>query len=166
MPSELPAPPRPRLIDVSCWLWLGAGVVGVITTIATLRYFGELKTLVLTIIEQRYPLETPATREKVAGATVATLIGAGALIALLQTTLALTMRSGRGWARFALVGLTILGALYSVRVFGTAPPVIRAGLLSAVALMVIASTPMFLPGNRPWFAHRGVARSTGADNRG
>jgi hypothetical protein len=164
MPSELPTPPRPKLIDLSFWLWLGAGVVGVITAIVTLRHFGELKAVVLAIVEQQYPLETSATREKVAGATVATLIGAGALITLLQATLALTMRSGRGWARLPLIGLTILGALYSVKVFAEAPPITQAGLLGTVALTVIASAPMFLPANRPWFAHRRMARSIGADH--
>ncbi|MGH3821505.1 MAG: hypothetical protein ACRDRA_01460 [Pseudonocardiaceae bacterium] len=165
MPSELPAPPRPRLIDLSYWLWFGACVVGVITAIATLRYFGELKALVLLTLEREHPLETLATRERVAMATVATLIGAGALIALVQTTLAFTMRSGRGWARFPLVGLTLLSALYSVKVFGEAPPITQAGLLASTALMVIASVPTCLPGTRTWFAHRRMARSIGADNR-
>lgn len=164
LPSEVPAPPRPRLIDLSYWLWLGAGVVGVVTAVATLRHFGELKTLVLAIVDQQYPLETPGTREKVAGATVVTLIGAGAMIALLQTMLAVTMRSGRGWARFVMIGLTVLGALYGVAVFGAAPPTIRFGLLGTIALMVIASVLMVLPGNRAWFDHRRVARSIGADN--
>lgn len=166
MPSELPAPPRPRLIDLSYWLWLAAGVVGIITAIATLRYFGELKAVVLAIVEQQYPLETPPTREKVAGAAVATLIGAGALIALVQMTLAVTMRSGRGWARFALIGFTVCGALYGVAVFGASPSITRAGLLATAALIVIASAPMFLPGNRSWFAHRRAARSTDSDNSG
>lgn len=166
MPSELPAPPRPRLVDLSHWLWLAAGVVGMITAIATLRYFGELKGVVLTILEQQYPLETPPTRDKVAGATVATLIGAGALIALIQMALAFTMRSGRGWARFALIAFTVCAALYGFKVFGAAPPITRAGLLATAALMVIASAPMFLPGNRPWFAHRRLARSIGTDNSG
>lgn len=158
-------PPRPRLIDLSSWLWLAAGLVGLVTAIATLRHFGELEALVLAFMEQHYPLETPATREKVALAAVATLIGGGALIALLQMTLALTMRSGRGWARFALIGLTMCGALY-VRVFGAAPAITQAGLLATAALIVIASTPMFLTGNRSWFAHRRLVRSIGSDNGG
>jgi hypothetical protein len=166
MPSELPAPPRPRLIDISHWLWLGAGLVGVITVIATLRHFGELNALVLGIIEQQYPLETPATREKAAEATVLTLIGAGALISLLQITLAVTMRSGRGWARFGLLGLVILGAIYEVAVFSAVPPITRVGLLANATLMVIAVVPTFLPGNRAWFAHQRLARSIGADNSG
>lgn len=161
MPSEHPTAPRPRVIDLSYWLWFGACVIGMITTVATLRYFGELQALVLAIVEQQYPLETAATREKAAWATVATLIGAGALIPLVQLMLALAMRSGRGWARFALVGLTVLGALYGVAVFGAAPTISRAGLLASITVMVIASVPMLLPATRPWFAHRRVARSRG-----
>jgi uncharacterized membrane protein len=161
MPSEQPAPARPRAVDLSYWLWFGACVFGMITTVATLRYFGELQTIVLTIIEQQYPLETAVTREKAAWATVATLIGAGALIILVQLLLALAMRSGRGWARFTLVGFTVLGALYGVVVLGAAPTISRAGLLASIAMMVIASVPMFLPATRPWFARRRIARSRG-----
>lgn len=165
MPSEHPAPSRPRVVDLSYWLWFGACVIGMITTVATLRYFSELQTLVLAIIERQYPLETPATREKAAWATVATLIGAGALITLIQLMLALAMRSGRGWARFALIGLTVLGALYGVTVFGAAPTISRAGLLASTAVMAVASVPMLLPGTRPWFAHRLVDRSSGYDSQ-
>lgn len=161
MPSEQFAPARPRAVELSYWLWFGACVLGMITTVATLRYFSELQTLVLVIVEQQYPLETAATREKAAWATVATVIGAGALIILVQLLLALAMRSGRGWARFALVGFIVLGALYGVAVLGAAPAISRAGLLASTAMMVIASVPMFLPGTRPWFAHRRVARSRG-----
>ncbi len=164
MPSEHPAAARPRVVDVSYWLWFGACVIGMITTVATLRHFSELQTLVLAIVDQQYPLETPATREKAAWATVATLIGAGALIALVQLMLAVAMRSGRGWARYALVGLTVLGALYGVAVLDAAPTISRAGLLASISAMVIASVPMFLPATRPWFAHRRLARSSGYDD--
>jgi hypothetical protein len=154
MPSEVPVPPRPRVIELSYWLWVGACLLGVITVIVTLRFFGELKAVVLAIVDRQDPLETSATRDKVAGATVATLIGAGALLAVVQMAFAVTMRSGRGWARFALVGLTILGGLYSVAVFDAAPAISRAGILGSGALMVIALVPMFFPGARRWFADR------------
>jgi len=146
--------PRPRAVELSYWLWVGACLVGVLTAIVTLRFFGELKAVVLAIVDRQDPLETSATQEKVAGATVATLIGAGALLAVVQMAFAVTMRTGRGWARFALVGLTILGVLYSVAVFDAAPAVSRAGILGSGALMVIALLPMFLPGARRWFADR------------
>ena len=125
-----------------------------ITVVVTLRSFGDLKALVLAIVEHQYPLETPTTREKVARAAVATLIGAGALIVLVQLAFAFMMRSGRGWARFTLVGFTILAALYSYVVFDTASTIYRAGMLASTALMVIAWVPMFLPDTRTWFANR------------
>jgi hypothetical protein len=161
MPSELAARPRPRAIDVSYWLWLGACLVGVITAAATLRYFGELQAAVLSIVERQFPGETPATREEVATAALATLIGSGVLVILAQTAFAMAMHSGRGWARFALILPTLLGALYSVAMFGTAPTMTKAGLLTTTALMVIATVPMFLPGTRAWFAQRRLARSSG-----
>jgi hypothetical protein len=160
-PSELAARSRPRAIDVSYWLWLVACLVGVITAAATLRYFGELQAAVLSIVEQQFPGETPATRENVATATLATLIGAGVLVVLVQMAFAMAMHSGRGWARFALVLPTLLGALYSVAVFGTAPMLTRAGLLATIALTISAVVAMFLPGARAWFARRRLARSGG-----
>jgi uncharacterized membrane protein len=161
MPSELAARPRPRAIDVSYWLWLGACLVGVITAAATLRYFGELQAAVLSLVEQQFPRETPGTRENVATATLATLIGAGVLVVLVQMAFAMAMHSGRGWARFALILPALLVALYSVAVFGTAPMMTKVGLLTTIALMVTAAVPMFLPGARAWFAQQGLARSGG-----
>ncbi|MGH3786284.1 MAG: hypothetical protein ACRDRG_06945 [Pseudonocardiaceae bacterium] len=153
-PSALAARPRPGVIDVSYWLWIGACLVGVITAAATLRYFGELQAAVLPIVEQQFPDETPAKREQVATATLATLIGAGVVLVLVQMTLAIAMRSGRGWTRFALVGLTLLGALYSVAVSGAVPITTKTGLLITIALMLIATVPPFLPHARPWFDSR------------
>ncbi|MGH3751531.1 MAG: hypothetical protein ACRDRP_02350 [Pseudonocardiaceae bacterium] len=161
LPSELAALPRPRIIGVSYWLWLGACLVGVLTAAATLRYFGELQAVVSSIAERQFPNETPAAREAAAAAAVAILIGAGVAVLLIQLGFAIAMRSGRGWARFALVPLTLFGVLYSVEVFGTAPVVSRAGLLTTTVLMVIAAVPMFLPGARTWFAQRRRARSGG-----
>ena len=161
MPSQLAARPRPRAIDVSYWLWLTACLVGVITAAATLRYFGELQAAILSIVEQQFPGETPGTRENVATATLATLIGAGVVVVLIQMAFAMAMHSGRGWARFALILPALLGALYSIAVFGTAPMMTRAGLLATTALMIIAVVPMFLPGARAWFAQQRLARSGG-----
>lgn len=159
MPSELAARPRPRAIDLSYWMWLAACLVGVITAAATLRYFGELQAAILSIVEQQFPRETPGTRENVATATLAILIGTGVVVVLVQMAFAMAMHSGRGWARFALGLPTLLVALYSVAVFGIVPMMTRAGLLTTAALMVIAAVPMFLPGARAWFAQQHLARS-------
>jgi uncharacterized membrane protein len=156
MRSEPPA--RPRIIDVACWMWFAACLVGIITAAATLRYFGELHTMMLSIVNRQFPQETPATRDRAATATVATLIGAGVLISLIQLASAVAMRSGRSWARFALVGLSIVGALYAAAVFGSAPSISRVGLLASLALMVVAAVPTFLPGARKWFAQQHIVR--------
>jgi hypothetical protein len=161
MPSELAARPRPRAIDGSYWLWLTACLVGVITAAATLRYFGELQAAILSIVEQQFPLETPGTHENVATATLAILIGAGVVVVLVQMAFAMAMHSGRGWARFALILPALLVALYSVAVFGIAPTMTKAGLLTTAAMMVSAAVPMFLPGARAWFAQQRLARSGG-----
>ncbi len=162
MPSELAARPRPRAIDVSYWLWLAACLVGVITAAATLRYFGELQAAILSIVEQQFPRETPGTRENVATATLAVLIGAGVVVVLVQMASAMAMHSGRGWARFALILPALLCALYSIAlVFSTAPTMTKAGLLTTTALMIFAVVPMFLPGARAWFAQQRLARSGG-----
>lgn len=156
MRSDRPAPPR--VVHVACWLWFAAGLAGIITAAATLRYFGELHAMMLSIVDRQFPQETPVTRDRAATATVATLIGAGVLISLIQLAFAVAMRSGRSWARFALVGLSIVGALYCAAVFGPAPQLSRFGLLATIALMVIAAVPMFLPGSQRWFAQQHIAR--------
>ncbi|MGH3873179.1 MAG: hypothetical protein ACRDSR_17000 [Pseudonocardiaceae bacterium] len=161
LPSEVGAHPRPRAVDVSYWLWLAACLVGVITAAVTLPYFGQFQDAVLSIVEQRFPGETPATRENTAVATVATLIGAGVALILAQMALAMAMHSGRGWARFALVLPAALSTLYSAAVFVNAPTMTRAGLLATIVLMIVATVPMFLPGSRAWFAQQRMARSGG-----
>lgn len=152
---------RPRVVHVSFWLWIGACVIGLITALVTLRYFSEFRATILAMVERQFPQETPATRDKAAIATVATLIGAGVLIILVQTALAVAMRSGRSWTRFALAGMSLFGALYSVAVFGGAPLISRVGLLASIALMVSAMVLMFLPAARTWFAYRRSVWSDG-----
>ncbi len=154
-PSEVAARPRPRVIDVSYWLWLAACLVGVITAAATLRYYGELQAAVLSMVDRQFPAETPAMREEVATVALAILIGGGVVLILVQMALAIVMRSGRGWARFALIVPTLVGALYSVAVFGTAPMTTRVGLLTTTTVMLIAAVLMFLTNARSWFDHRG-----------
>ncbi|MGH3766945.1 MAG: hypothetical protein ACRDS0_04400 [Pseudonocardiaceae bacterium] len=149
---EPSAPPRD--VHIAYWLWFATCLFGVITAATTLRYFGELHTMILSIVNRQFPQETPVTRDRAATATLATLIGAGVLISLIQFAFAVAMRSGRGWARFALVGLSVLGALYGTAVFGSAPSISRVGLLASIALMVISVVPMFLPGARTWFAQQ------------
>lgn len=163
-PSQIAVQPRPRVVDVSYWLWLGACLVGVISVAATLIYFGKLQADMLSMVEQRFPRETPVKREEVATLAVAILIGAGVLVVLVQMTLAIVLHSGRGWARFALVVSGLLGTLYGVAVIGAAPVFTKAGLLAAVALMVIAAVLMFLPGARAWFAQRRLAQSVSQDH--
>ncbi len=163
MPSELAALPRPRIIDLSYWLWLVACLVGVITAAATLRYFGDLQDAMFSIVERQFPDEARATNAEVATAAVAILIGAGVLVILVQMAMAMAMHSGRGWARFALILPALLGVLYSITVFGTAPAMTKVGLLAATVLMVIAVIPMFLPGARAWFAQRRLTRSASYD---
>lgn len=131
--------------------------MGVLTAAATAVYFGELQAEMLQIVERDFPLETPTTRSEVATAAVATLIGAGVLLVLAQMIFAIVMHSGRGWARYVLVLLTLLGALYSITVFGAAPMVTKVGLLAITALMITAVVPMFLR-TGAWFAQQRLAR--------
>ncbi|MGH3908647.1 MAG: hypothetical protein ACRDTE_31360 [Pseudonocardiaceae bacterium] len=160
-PSETAAQPRPHVIDVSYWLWLGACLLGMITAAAALVSFGRLEADMLALVERQFPGETPAMRAEVATAAVAIVIGAGVLVVLAQTAFAIVMHSGRGWARFALVLLALVGALYGAVIFGAAPTAAKAGLSATTVLMVIAALLMFLPAVRPWFAQRRLARSGG-----
>ena len=163
MPSELAALPRPRIIDLSYWLWLLACLVGVITAAATLRYFGDLQDAMFSIVGRQFPGEARATHAEVATAAVAILIGAGVVVILVQMGLAMAMHSGRGWARFALILPAGLGVIYSVAMFGTAPAMTKAGLVATTVLMIIAVVPMFLPDARAWFAQRRLTRSDSYD---
>ncbi|MGH3942042.1 MAG: hypothetical protein ACRDTG_26150 [Pseudonocardiaceae bacterium] len=163
-PSQLAALPRPRVIDVSYWLWLGACLVGVITVAVTLIYFGELQADMLSLVEQQFPDESAGNRDQVATTAVAVLIGTGVLIVLIQMALAIVLHSGRGWARFALVVVGLLGTLYGIAVVGATPVVTKAGLLATVVLMVIAMVLMFLPGARAWFRQRRLAQSANYDH--
>jgi hypothetical protein len=159
MPSELAALPRPRIIDFSYWLWLLACLVGVITAAATLRYFDDLHDALMSIAERQFPGEARATYAEVATATLATLIGAGVVVILVQMALAMAMHSGRGWARFALIVPAGLGVIYSLAVFGTAPAMTKAGLVATTVLVIVAVIPMFLPHARAWFEQRRITRS-------
>lgn len=158
-PWQATAPPRPRGIAVSCGVWLGACVLGMITVAVTLIQFDRLQVDMLSVVARRFPNESLATRDSVATAAVSVLIAVGVLVILLQLGLAIAMRSGRGWTRFALVLFALVGIGYTVAIFSAVPEVTRAGLLVTSALMVVATVPMFLRDAQKWFAYRGLVRS-------
>lgn len=163
-PSQTAMLARPRVIGVSYWLWLAACLLGVITVAVTLSYFDQLQADIVSMVEREFPNETPAKREEVATAAVAIVIGAGVLIVLAQTAFAVGMHSGRGWTRYPLILLTLIGVAYNVILIGAVPTVTQAGLLAGTALMVIAVVLMFLPHTRAWFAQRQLARSGGYES--
>jgi hypothetical protein len=131
-----------------------------------LTQFDRMHAVFVGVARNQAPEANPATLNHVANVSIAVLIGVGALLALLQLALAAAMQAGRGWARFALIALTVLTTLYSVvllsgvteKALAGVLAVTRAALLLYVTLTLVASVLMFLAGGRAWFRRRKLNR--------
>lgn len=133
-------------------LWLAAVAVAIVTAGLALLNFDQLHGQLLADVARQFPDELPATRERVAAATLLVLIGSGVLIAILQAGFALAMRLRRRFVRPALVPLWLLGAVHALFVLGTVTSPVLLGLPVAVGLSAIAAVLMFLPASNAWMA--------------
>jgi len=145
------APPRPRAVAVSYWCWLTACLVGTTTAAVTVLSFDQLQAGLLTMVEREFPNEATATRDEVATAALAILIGFGVTVVLAQMMVAILMHAGRRGARPALVLLAVIGGVYVVGVLGAVPLATKVGLLITAGLMAVAAILMFVPGVGRWF---------------
>ncbi|MGH3428205.1 MAG: hypothetical protein ACRDQZ_11685, partial [Mycobacteriales bacterium] len=148
------------------WVWASATLAAGFAAAAALTQFDRMHAVFVSVARNQAPKADPAVLNHVANVSITVLIGVGALLALLQLALATAMQSGRGWARFVLIILTVLTTLYSVvllsgvteKALGGALTVTRAALLLYVALTLTATVLMFLASDRAWFRRRKLGR--------
>lgn len=157
--SAMQAMRRPLPVAVSFWTWFLASLVALATAVAALTAFDRMKAEIIELARQQDASVEQATLDQVALAAIAVLVGAGALIALLQLGAAALMHTGRHWARIVLLPVGAVGVIYGLVLFGgVSPPalgsvydLVRVGLIVYVILAIVAAVVMFLSGARPWF---------------
>ena len=84
--------------------------------------------------------------EQVVHLSVLVIVAGGVLFGVVGGLLALRLRAGRRWARLALTVVAVLVVAYGVLVFGATGWLV----LAYVALVVVATVFMYLPGGGRW----------------
>ncbi len=164
------APPLAALREQSCpgvviasfWVWAIATLAALLTAVITLTQFDRMHTALVHVARQHNKAAESAALDRAATVSIAVLISAGVLLALLQLALAAAMRSGRNWARIMLVVLVVASAFYCLLLFsgvnttalGSISTWARAGLLLYIGLGCVAIVLMFFRGAQPWFRRR------------
>lgn len=138
--------PRPRVVTVSCWLWLLAAVLAVVTVALTVGRLDEVRAELGQAVRDSDSSATSDRVEQVVDLSVLVIVVGGALFGVLGALLALRLRAGRRWARLALTIVAVLAVAYGVLVFGATGWLV----LVYLALVVIATVLMYLPTGARW----------------
>ncbi|MGW4210081.1 hypothetical protein ACWEIJ_18980 [Lentzea sp. NPDC004789] len=133
------------------WLWITVAVVQLTSSVLALTEARELVADLTAQVAQGFPAEAAVTRERVAVAVLALLIGAGVLLALLELGCAIALHRGQRWARVVLVLLAGAVVVHAVIAVGGLRSVFLVGLVVAGAIAVVAVVVSFLPAARVWF---------------
>jgi hypothetical protein len=130
--------PMPTELKVSYWIWLIGGLLGLLGGVIGL--FGSF-----VLIAFAPPI----------GLLVLLLVIVALALAIAQIVLAMKMKEGREWARFALTILVGISLVLSVISAGVADG--RAGgSLPGFIISLVATVLMWLPNAQAWFvANRG-----------
>lgn len=138
---------RPATVQIAFWLYIATALIGFVSLLTSLASFESVRQEALRQIEAQGQLEgsgiDPAVLEGTIVASFAVGIVIGVLFLVLWVLFAIFLRRGFGWARWVLLGLTILG------IFG----LLSTNLLSILgALLPVAATVLaFLPQSVAWY---------------
>jgi hypothetical protein len=152
-PAAPPRGPRPRVVEISFWLWV---VYLALTAIGVLVAFTQLDGVQAEVVNR---LAEDPSLDRALIERVVTGVFVGVLVTILVFVvaafiLALLMRGGRNWARIVLAvlgGLAVLLGLFGLA--GNAGPVLGAGLLPLL-LLIGAIATMFSSAANTWFRPR------------
>lgn len=157
--------PAPATVVTSMWAWIISCAVPLLAIIYSLVLITEIRAHLLATATEKDPTASVETLEKVV--TITVWIALGVLIAtvVLQIVLAVVMINRRGWARYPLLLVGLVGVPAAGVAFGALSDDAAASRgnlsigISVQAIMVLAGAIlMFLPTANYWFRTRGRSR--------
>jgi hypothetical protein len=148
-PSAEPSP-RPPMLSTSSALWLAAAAALLLAVVLPLVGVGDLWTDVTNAVNNGFPSEAVTTRDRASAVVTLVLVGSGVALAVLIGAAAAGLRSGRSGARVLLVLAFVVVVVHALLMLGVAPLTSTALLAGAVALGLVATVLMFLPGTTAW----------------
>ena len=142
---------KPAVVKTAVWLWIIAAVVQLASSALALTEAQELLADLTAEVAQGFPAETDVTRERVAVAVLALLVGTGVLLSLLELGFVIALNRGKRWARIVLSLLAGVVLVHAVIAVGGLRSVFLVGLVVASGIAVLAVIFSFLPAARVWF---------------
>ncbi|WP_214406545.1 hypothetical protein [Pseudonocardia lacus] len=144
--------PRPPVLTAAGALWMVAAAALLLAVVLPLVGVGDLWADVTALVTRDFPNESPTTRDRAIAALTVGVVGSGVLLALLEAGAAAAVRSGRSGARILLALLCALTVVHALVMVEVATPLSSALLGTGVALGLVATVLMFLPGTTAWLA--------------
>ncbi len=145
---------RPKEVEISFWLWIGALVLGVVGAAIAYPQFDQIRANTIDqALAQDPTLDRSSFESIITGAFVAGVV-IWLLFVVAEFVFVFLMRGGRNWARIVLAvlgGLFVLVGLFGLVVSAEATSV--TGLLQLL-LLIGAIVTMFLPAANAWFEPR------------
>lgn len=153
--------PRPRVVTISFWCWMLAGLLAAGTVVLLATKIDPMLAEFARLARISDPEASQATIDQVAAVSVLLVLGAAALFGLLGVGFAAAMRSGSNGARLVLALLALPAVGYGSylaiaatdAMLGPTRATITYVLLGYTAAVLTAAVCLFLPGARRWF-HR------------
>jgi hypothetical protein len=139
---------RPRVVTVSCWLWLAAALVAMAAVASTVSRLDAVRADLRRAVLESDSAATQDTVDQVVDASVLVIIIGGLVLGVVSGLVALGLRAGRGWARVTLIGFAVLAVGYGVLVRSETGWLV----LGYAGLTVAGAVCMYLPGSRRWFS--------------
>lgn len=142
---------KPQVVKTAVWLWSIAVVVQLVSSAGALTEAQELLADLTAEVAEGFPAEDAGTRERVAVAVLALLLGAAGLLALLELGFVIALNRGKRWARVLLMLLAGVAVVHAVIAVGGLRSTFLVGLALASGIAVLAVICSFLPAARVWF---------------
>lgn len=160
-PVETAPVPAPASVVASMWAWILSCLVPLLAVVYSVVLMEEVRAHLLVAATEKDPTATAESLDKVVNVTVWIALGALIATVVLVVLLAVVMINRKGWARFPLLLIGLLGIPAAGLAFGALSDDAAAsrnnltvGITAQAILVLIGAILMFLPAANFWFRAR------------
>ncbi|HEY3896207.1 MAG TPA: hypothetical protein VGL88_12650 [Pseudonocardiaceae bacterium] len=154
-PSSIPVRgPRPRVVEISFWLWIIDLVIAVIGCVVAFSQLDRIRTEAINRILVQTPTLDRGSIENVATAVLIGTVAVVLLFVIAEIVFVFLMRGGRNWARIVLAVVGGLGVLFEIIGLAGLTGSMFVVALAQLLLILGAIATMFAPAANAWFRPR------------
>lgn len=155
VPPSIPVRgPRPRVVEISFWLWIIDLVIAVIGCVVAFSQLDRIRAEAINRVLVQTPTLDRGSIENVATAVLIGTVAVVLLFVIAEIVFVFLMRGGRNWARIVLAVVGGLGVLFEIIGLAGLTGSMLAVALAQLLLILGAIATMFAPAANAWFRPR------------